>query len=98
MSKKPDVNVDKPDIVLREIDVEDRPLIKRIILGDKAALEKIVFTEVDIKTAILQGAMVISVPRELVENLKKCDANIERQNKQTDLSIMLESRLESLNE
>lgn len=98
MSKKPDVNVDKPDIVLREIDVEDRPLIKRIILGDKTALEKIVFTEVDIKTAILQGAMVITVPRELVENLKNCDANIERQNKQTDLSIMLESRLESLNE
>ncbi len=99
MSKNSSDNTIESLPILKEIDAEDRPLIKRIILGDQSALEKIEFKELDFKEAVSQGAMVISVPRELVEKLQSSyEANIERLNDQNNTSIKHKSKQENLNE
>lgn len=66
-----DMYNDKKITAFNSLDIEERQMIKKVILGDKDILKRITVKSFDFDTAIMRGEpMTIAVPQNIVENLR----------------------------
>lgn len=69
--KMSDMYNDKKITAFNSLDIEERQMIKKVILGDKDILKRITVKSFDFDTAIMRGEpMTIAVPQNIVENLR----------------------------
>ena len=66
-----DTHNDKKITIFDSLEIEERQMIKKVILGDKEILKGITVETFGFDTAVMRGEpMTIAVPKNIVENLK----------------------------